>query len=138
MVSSTMARRMLVSPPSRKDAALPQEQAITETMLAPMAVRRSTPPNRVRMGTMKMPLAMPSIPPSALAPTDTTNSQDPKLTSMSGIFGWCGGLRAPGKARHEPNQIAAIMQSLIVDGPIAGGIGRALDQEDRGPGRHLE
>jgi hypothetical protein len=34
-----------------------------------------------------MPLAMPSIPPSALAPTDMTNSQDPEPASMSGFFG---------------------------------------------------
>ena len=48
------------------------------------------------------------------------------------------GLWASGKARHEPDQIAAIMQPLIIDWPIAGGTGRALDQEDRAAGRHLE
>ena len=37
------------------------------------------------------------------------------------------GLCAPGKARHEPDQIAAIMQPLVIDWPIAGRIGRALD-----------
>jgi len=28
------------------------------------------------------------------------------------------------------------MQPLVIDWPIAGGIGRALDQEDRAAGRH--
>ena len=42
------------------------------------------------------------------------------------------------KARHKPDQIATIVQPLIIDWPIAGGIRRALDQEDRAAGRHLE
>ena len=58
----------------RKGAALLHEQAITETMLAPMALRISTWPNIVRIGTMKMPLAIPSMPPKALVPTDTANT----------------------------------------------------------------
>jgi len=45
---------------------------------------------------------------------------------------------ASGKARHQPDQIATIVQPLIIDWPIARGIGRALDQEDRAAGRHLE
>src|SRR5215469_18700580 len=45
---------------------------------------------------------------------------------------------APGKARHKADQIAAIMQPLVIDGPIVGGIGCALDQEDRAAGRHLQ
>src|SRR6266478_1398455 len=133
-----MARRTLVRPPSRKDAALPQEQAITETMLAPIAVWRATPPNRARIGTMKMPLAMPSIPPSALAPSDMPNSHNAKPASMSGISGLHRGPRASGKARHEPDQITTIVQPLVIDWPIAGGVGRALDQEDGAAGRHLE
>jgi hypothetical protein len=48
------------------------------------------------------------------------------------------GLWASGKARHKPDQIATIVQSLIIDWPIAGGKGRPLDQEDRAAGRHLE
>ena len=31
-----------------------------------------------------------------------------------------------------------IVQPLIIDWPIARGIGRALDQEDRAAGRHME
>jgi hypothetical protein len=40
-VSSTIARRTFVKRPFRKGAALLHEQAITETMLAPMALRIS-------------------------------------------------------------------------------------------------
>ena len=45
---------------------------------------------------------------------------------------------ASGKARHKPDQIATIVQPLIIDWPSVRGIGRALDQEDRAAGRHLE
>jgi hypothetical protein len=74
-VSSTIASRTFVKRAFRKGGALLHEQAITETILAPMAVRISMWPNIVRIGTMKMPLAIPSIPPKALAPTDMANSQ---------------------------------------------------------------
>jgi hypothetical protein len=47
-------------------------------------------------------------------------------------------LGASGKARHKPDQIATIVQPLIIDWPSVRGIGRALDQEDRAAGRHLE
>jgi hypothetical protein len=42
------------------------------------------------------------------------------------------------KARHKPDQIATIVRPLIIDWPSDRGIGRALDQEDRAAGRHLE
>src|ERR1700732_2217936 len=45
-VSSRIARRTLVKRPFRKGAALLHEQAITETMLAPMALRISTWPHQ--------------------------------------------------------------------------------------------
>ena len=48
------------------------------------------------------------------------------------------GAWASGKLRHEPDQITTIVQPLIIDGPIHGGIGRALNEEDRAAGRHLE
>src|SRR6202023_2776834 len=86
----------------------------------------------------KMPPAMPSIPPGAPVPSAMPSSQDPKPAFTSGASGLCRGPRASHKARHEPDQIAAIVQPLIIDRAIAGGIGRALDQEDRAAGRHLE
>src|SRR5712672_2085076 len=98
----------------------------------------ASPAPWARMGTMKMPLAMPSIPPSGLAPSDMPNSQGPKPVFMLGIFGLQRGPWASGKARHEPDQITTIVQPLKIDGPIAGGIRRALDQEDGAAGRHLE
>jgi len=66
--------RTFVKRAFRKGAALLHEQAITETMLAPVALRISMWPNIVRIGTMKMPLAIPSMPPKVLVPTDTANS----------------------------------------------------------------
>jgi hypothetical protein len=45
---------------------------------------------------------------------------------------------ASGKARHKPDQIATIVQPLIIDWPVAGSIGRARDQEDWAARRHLE
>lgn len=77
-VSSTTASRILVRLPFKNEEALPHEQAITDTMLAPMAVWMSTPPSVVRIGTTKMPLAMPSMPPKALEPSATANSHKPK------------------------------------------------------------
>src|SRR4029077_6595147 len=51
-------------------AAPPQEQAMTETRLAPTAYRMSMPKNNVRAGTTKIPAAIPSIPPSMPAASD--------------------------------------------------------------------
>jgi hypothetical protein len=73
-ISSTIASRTFVKRLFRKGAALLHEQAITDSILAPMAIRISTWANIVRIGTMKMPLAIPSMPPKALAATDTANS----------------------------------------------------------------
>src|SRR5712672_4281553 len=92
----------------------------------------------VAASAMRMPPAMPSIPPSTPAPSNMPNSQDPKPGLMSGASGLRRGPWAPGKARHETDQIAAIVQPLVIDRPIAGGIGHALDQEDRAASRHLK
>src|SRR6267378_6605584 len=92
----------------------------------------------VAASAMRMPLAMSSMPPIAPTPNAMPNSQDPKPAFMSGASSLRRGPWASGKARHEPDQIAAIMQPLIIDRAIAGGIGRALDQENRAAGRHLE
>src|SRR5262249_32108636 len=124
-VSRTMASRTFTSPPLRKGDALPQEQAITETMLAAMAVRMSECPNTVRMGTMKIPLAIPSMPPSALAPSDTANSQRPSQGSIS---------TPPGQAGHEPDPVAPVIELFIVDRPTPRGVGGPLDQEERTAG----
>src|ERR1700751_5040149 len=87
---------------------------------------------------MRMPLAMLSIPPSAPTPSAMPNSQDPKPAFMSGAAGLRRGPWASRKPRHETDKTATKVQPLIIDRPIAGGIGRALDQEDRAAGRHLQ
>src|SRR6266478_5039487 len=85
-----------------------------------------------------MPPAIPSIPPSAPAPSDMPTSEAPKPTLILGASGLRRCPWASREARYEPDQIAAIMQPLVIDRPIAGGIGRALDQENRAAGRDLE
>src|SRR5215470_15746555 len=45
----------------------------------------STWPKIARIGTMKIPPAIPSIPPSALAPSDTANSQNANPLSISSV-----------------------------------------------------
>src|SRR5260221_10877906 len=69
-------------------------------MLAPMAVRMSRCPNIVRTGTTKIPLAMPSMPPRVLAPSEPTNSHKPNEESISLRF-----LPSPGQAGHEPDHV---------------------------------
>jgi hypothetical protein len=49
-----------------------------------------------------------------------------------------GGPFASGKTRHKPDQIAPIVQPLVIDWPIAGCVGRALDEEYWAAGWHLE
>ena len=53
---------------------------------------------------------------------------DPNAAFRLGTSGLHRGPWASGEARHEPDQIATIVQPLIIDRAIAGGIGRALDQ----------
>src|SRR5262249_24535982 len=125
VVSRTTASRMLTRPASRKGDALPHEQAITETILAPMAVRMSRCPNIVRMGTMKIPLAMPSIPPKALAPTEAANSHKPNPGPISLPF-----LPSPGQAGHGPDPIAPVIELFIIDRLVSRAVGGSLDPEE--------
>src|SRR6266481_3658413 len=89
----------------------------------------STWPNVVSMGTIKIPLAMPSMPPNALAATETANSHNMKAASisMSPAFG-SRSAREPG---HEPDLVATIMEFLVVNGRVIGGVRSALYQEYR-------
>ena len=88
---------MFVRPPLRNGAALAQEQAITDTMLQATAECMLTPSKSVRNGTMKMPLAIPSAPPNALAPMDTTK----RYTSDSACMPPSGGPARAGIANRE-------------------------------------
>src|SRR5258708_21957814 len=74
---------------------------------------------------MKMPPAMPSMPPSALAPTDTANSHSTipmlspsTLNPMPSVFGACR--KKMGKAGPSPFSSAL---SLLENGRAIGGIG---------------
>src|ERR1700744_1516845 len=87
-------------------------------------------PNMVRTGTIKMPLAIPSIPPSALAPSDTAKSHSVKLISI-GVSRASAAFAAAGKPRHEPDLIAAVMQLFVVDRLMSGTVRGAFDQKDR-------
>src|SRR5258708_5587381 len=89
----------------------------------------STWPNIVRMGTIKIPPAIPSIPPSALAATETANSHNMKPLSISVTFAsWPRPARQP---RHETDLVATVIQFLVVDGLVFGGVRSALYQEYR-------
>src|SRR6516225_847305 len=128
-VSRTTASRVFTRPPLRKGEALPHEQAITETRLAPTAVRMSRCPNVVRTGTTKIPPAMPSVPPRALAPSDTPNSHSPSPGPISLPL-----LPPPGQAGHEPDQVAPVIELLVIDRPGPDPVRGSLDQEERASG----
>src|SRR5262249_1150828 len=125
VVSRTTASRMLTRPPLRKGDALPHEQAMTETRLAPMAVRMSIWAHTVRPGTTKIPLAMPRLPPKALAPSETANSHrpNPAPISLSPLPLRAGrGAADPGPALggaglHRPRVVEA---PGVARGPVAG------------------
>src|SRR6266481_6327272 len=102
-------------------------------MLAPIAVRMSRCPNIVRIGTTKIPLAMPSMPPRALAPSETANSHKPNEESISLRF-----LPSPGQAGHEPDQVAPVIEFFVIDRLVSRDVGRSLDQEERAPGLDAE
>ena len=101
---------------------------MTDTMLAATAVWMSWPPNTVSSGTIKMPPAIPSVPPTALAPIDIARSQrvSPVCNADASVI---AGL-ATSKAGSEPNEIAAIVQLLVIDGQVVDGVGRTFDKKD--------
>src|SRR5580693_184824 len=132
MASRTLVRRSL-----RNGAALPQEQPITETMPAPMATWISTPTTIVMIGTMKMPLAMPSAPPRALAPTEMQNSPREDAASMSAPLRTTMGT-APRQPRLEANMVASIVQPLVIDRAMTQRVRGPINQEDRAAARNLQ
>src|SRR3984957_16446637 len=127
--SRTTASLILVVPLRRKGAAPPHEPAMTDTMLTTMAAWISRCPNVVSMGTMKIPLAIPSAPPKALAPKAAANIHATAERSI--IETLDAGRLATGETGLEPDQISAIVELLVIDGPITDGIGGALNQKYR-------
>src|SRR6516162_9708210 len=102
-------------------------------MLAPMAVRMSRCPNIVRTGTTKIPLAMPSMPPRALAPSETANSHKPNAGSISLPL-----LPSAGQAGHEPDHVAPVIELFIIDRLVSRAVGGPLDPEERASGFDAE
>lgn len=66
----------------------------------------------------KIPLAIPSIPPNALAPIDIVNSHNMKAQSIS-LRSSSGPAREPG---HETDLVTTVIEFLVVDGRVTGGI----------------
>jgi hypothetical protein len=85
----------------------------------------STWPNIVRMGTIKIPLAMPSMPPNALATTETANSHNMKPLSISMGSASCS--RPARKPGHETDLVALVIEFLVIDWRVIGGVRSALD-----------
>jgi hypothetical protein len=81
------------------------------------------------MGTIKIPLAMPSMPPNALATTETANSHNMKPLSIS--VGFASGSRPAGQPGHEADLVAPVIEFLVIDGRVFGGVRSALYQEYR-------
>src|ERR1700739_2844897 len=77
-----------------------------------------------------MPLAIPRVPPRALAHRDTANSQ--ALNSMF-IPGSCSNASwsASGKAGGESDQITPVVELFIVNRRVACAVRGAFDEQDR-------
>src|SRR5260370_24547412 len=72
---------------------------------------------------------MPSIPPNALAATETENSHNIKAPSISVSPAF--GSRSARKPRHETDLVATVVEFLVIDRHVFGGVRSALDQEYR-------
>src|SRR5260370_25562518 len=81
----------------------------------------------VRIGTIKIPLAMPSMPPNALAATETANSHNIKAPSISVSPAF--GSRSARKPRHETDLVATGVEFLVIDRHVFGGGRNAFDHE---------
>lgn len=79
--------------------------------------------------TNKIPLAMPSMPPSAIAAIEIVTSHKLKLPSISAGCASCPRMaRKPG---YEPDVVPSVMEFFVIDGLARGGVRRALYQEYR-------
>src|SRR5580704_14341547 len=93
-------------------------------------------PKIVRRGTMKIPPAMPSVPPRALAAMETANSHKLKLPAISADSAFRSRpAREPG---YETDLVASVMEFFIIDGLMSGGVRSALDQEYRAARNNTE
>src|SRR5882757_3470853 len=93
-------------------------------------------PNTVRRGTMKIPPAMPSMPPSALAAIETANSHKLKLPAISADPAFR--LRPAREPGHEADLVAPVIEFFVIDGLMPAGVRSALYQEYRAAGSNTE
>src|SRR5579862_6773773 len=85
---------------------------------------------------MKIPPAMPSIPPSALAAMETANSHKVKLPAISADSAFRpGSAREPG---YEADLVASVIEFFVIDGLPPAGERSALYQEYRAAGSNTE
>src|SRR5437879_2242347 len=91
-------------------------------------------PNIVSIGTIKIPLAMPSMPPSALAAIETANSHNIKPLSIS--VRSCS--RSAREAGHETDLVATVIEFFVIDGVTPAGVRSAFYQEYRAAGNNTE
>ncbi len=90
----------------------------------------STPNSSVRIGTMKMPLAMPSTPPSALAPKAATNSQRMVDVSIEATSGLRPRARTPGQSSSKPYQFTTVVKLFVINRPLPVAVGDSFDEEN--------
>src|SRR5882672_9522653 len=93
-------------------------------------------PKIVRMGTMKIPPAMPSMPPSALAAIETANSHKLKPPAISADSAFPS--RYAPEPGYETDLVASIIEFFVIDGLTPGGVRSALDQKYRAAGSNTE
>src|SRR5690348_15722444 len=93
-------------------------------------------PNIVRRGTMKIPPAMPSMPPSALAAMETANSHKLKLPAISRSSAFR--LWSACEPGYEADLVASVIEFFVIDGMTPAGVRSALYQENRAAGSNTE
>src|SRR5579862_4969167 len=93
-------------------------------------------PKIVRRGTMKIPPAMPSMPPSALAAMETANSHKLKLPAISADSTF--GSRSACEPGYEADLVAPVIEFFVIDGLMPAGVRSALYQEYRAAGTNAE
>src|SRR5260370_6346036 len=93
-------------------------------------------PKIVRMGTIKAPLARPSMPPSALAAIETANSHKLKPPAISADSAFRSRpAREPG---YETDLVASVIEFFVIHGLTPGGVRSAFYQKYRAADSNTE
>src|SRR5579862_9577192 len=85
---------------------------------------------------MKIPPAMPSIPPSALAAMETANSHKVKLPAISADSAFRS--RAACEPGYEADLVAPVIEFFVIHGLTPAGVRSAFYKEYRAAGRNAE